>query len=149
MAKPCESHFKAINKVIWCLKGRIDFGILYSDESDVELPGFSDLDWDGNPDDRRSTSPYAFNIKLGVVSWSIKKQPIVSLSSTKDKYSNATCGEVWLRWILEDVQEKKKGPTHINCDNKMISILHIIACIMLGKNILRYNTTLWDTRLSP
>ena len=40
---------------------------MYTDESDVELVGFSNLDWDGNLDDRRSTSGYAFNIRLLVM----------------------------------------------------------------------------------
>lgn len=55
---------------------------MYTDEFDVELTGFSDSDWVGNPDDRRSTSRYAFHIGSRVVSWSSKKQPTVSLSST-------------------------------------------------------------------
>jgi hypothetical protein len=94
---------------------------MYTDESDVELTGFSDLDWAGNPDDRRSTSGYAFHIGSGVVSWSSKKQPIVSLSSTKSEYkalTNATCEVVWLRRILTDVEEEKNGPSCINCDNQ-------------------------------
>jgi hypothetical protein len=94
---------------------------MYTDEYDVELTGFSDSDWAGNPDDRRSTSGYAFHIGSGVVSWSSKKQPTVSLSSTEAEYkalSSATCEAVWLRRILEDVEEKQKGPTCINCDNQ-------------------------------
>ena len=64
------------------MKGTINFGIVYTDEFDVDLTGFSDSDWTGNPDDRRSTSGYEFHIGSGVGSWSIKKQTIVSLSST-------------------------------------------------------------------
>ena len=67
---------------------------------------FSDSNWEGNPNDIRSTSGYAYNIGSVVVSWSSKKQPIVSLSSTKSKYKsmpNATCEVVWLRRIMDDV----------------------------------------------
>ena len=56
---------------------------MYTDNCDVELAGYSDSDWAGNPDDRKSTLEYAFNIGTGVVSWSSKKQPTVPLSSTK------------------------------------------------------------------
>ena len=55
---------------------------MYTDEFDVDLTGFFYLDWAGNLDDRRSTSGYAFHIGSRVVSWSNKKQPTVSLSST-------------------------------------------------------------------
>ena len=32
--------------------------------------------------------------------------------------SSETYEGIWLRRILEDVEEKQKGPTCINCDNK-------------------------------
>ena len=68
MAKPHYSHWIETKKVLHYLKGTIDFGIMYTDEYDVELAGFSDLDWAGNLDDKRCTSGYAFNIGLGVLS---------------------------------------------------------------------------------
>jgi hypothetical protein len=73
MDKTNESHWKAAKKVLRYLKGTMNFGLLYTDKFDVQLAGFSDFDWAGNPDDRRSTTGYAFNIGSGVVSWSNKK----------------------------------------------------------------------------
>jgi hypothetical protein len=67
MTKPYECHSKYAKKVLQYLKGTINFGIMYIDESDVELTSFSDLDWKGNPDDIRYTSCYAFHIGSGVV----------------------------------------------------------------------------------
>jgi hypothetical protein len=85
------------------------------------LTCYSDSDWFGNPDDRKSTSGYAFNIGIGVVSWSIKKQPTASLSSTEAKYKdicNATCEFVWLRRILEHIGNKQMRPPILKCDNQ-------------------------------
>jgi hypothetical protein len=99
----------------------MNFGLLYTDKFDVQLAGFSDSDWAGNPDDRRSTTGYAFNIGSGVVSWRSKKRPTVSLSSTEAEYkamASATCEAVWLRRILEDVREKQIEPTKVHCDNQ-------------------------------
>jgi hypothetical protein len=62
MAKPFEIHWKTAKKVLRYLKGTINFGIMYTDEFDVELTGFFYLDWAGNPDDRRSTSGSVFHI---------------------------------------------------------------------------------------
>jgi hypothetical protein len=62
-----------------------------------------------------------FGIGSGVVSWSSKKQPIVSLSSTEEKYKSlcaTTCEVVWLRRLLQYVGEEKKEPTMIKCDNQ-------------------------------
>ena len=69
----------------------------------------------------KSTSGYAFNIDIGVVSWSSKKQPIVSLLSTKVEYKalcNATCEVVWLRIIIEYIDNKQMKPTILKCDNQ-------------------------------
>ena len=99
----------------------MNFGLLYTDKFDVQLAGFSDFDWEGNPDDRRSTVGYAFNIGSRVISLSSKKQPIVSLSSIEEKYkamSSATCEAIWLRRILEDIGEKQTEPTKVYCDNQ-------------------------------
>ena len=99
---------------------------MQSDEFDVDLTYFSDLDWSGNTDDRISTSGYAFHIGSGVVSWSINKHPIVSLSSIESEYkslTSATCEVVWLQRILADVEEDKNDPTWIQCDNQSSIIL--------------------------
>ena len=47
---------------------------MYTDEFDVELAGYSDYDWAGNPDDKKSSTGYVFNIGSGPMSWSSKKQ---------------------------------------------------------------------------
>ena len=48
MANPSEIHWKDANKVLIYLKGTMNFGLLYTDEFDVQLVGFSDFDWEGN-----------------------------------------------------------------------------------------------------
>lgn len=121
MAKPLESHWIAAKKVLRYLKGTVNFGLMYADNCNVELTGYSDSDWARNPNDRKSTSGYAFNIGSGVMSWSSKKQPTVSLSSIEAEYKalcSATCEAVWLRRILEDVGNKPMKPTIIKCDNQ-------------------------------
>jgi hypothetical protein len=68
MEKPQESHWNATKAVLRYLKGTLDHGIKYNDASDVELTSYSDFDWDGNWDDRRSTTRYVFGIGYEVVS---------------------------------------------------------------------------------
>jgi hypothetical protein len=109
MAKPHEIHWNATKAVLSYLKGTLDYGIKYTDASDVELTDYSNSDWAGNPDDRRSTIGYVFGIGSGVVSWSSKKQPTISLSSTEEEYKSlcaTTCEVVWLRRLLQDVGEE-------------------------------------------
>jgi hypothetical protein len=121
MANPLEVHWNATKRVLRYLQGNISFGIEYTNHLNVELTGYSDSDWVGDPDDRKSTTSYAFSIGSGVVSWSSKKQPTISLSSTEAEYKalcSATCEAIWLRRILEDVGQKQEGPTSIKCDNQ-------------------------------
>ena len=101
---------------------------MYTDEFDVELADYSDSNWDGNIDDRKSTTGYVFNIDSGPKAWSNKKQPTISLSSTEAEYKalcSATCEAIWLRRILEDIGETKKSHiavsyTHLTLPTKRI-----------------------------
>ena len=57
------------------------------------------------------------------MSWSSKKQPTVSLSSTESEYkalTNATCEAVWLWRILANLKKEQSGSTRIDCDNKSV-----------------------------
>jgi hypothetical protein len=51
---------------------------------------WSNPDYAGDTDDRNSTSWYVFMIRNGVISWSYKKQPTVTLSTTKAEFIAAT-----------------------------------------------------------
>jgi hypothetical protein len=84
MEKPLEIHWNAAKALLMYLKGTLDYGIKYTDASNVELTGYSDSDWADNTDDQRSTTGYVFGIGFGVVSWRSKKKPTVSLSSTEE-----------------------------------------------------------------
>eukprot|EP00253_Pinus_taeda_P028223 PITA_28223 len=80
MSKPLESHWNVAKNVLRYLQGTVDYGIIYTDPFDVRLAGFADLDWAGNVDDRKSITGYAFSLGSRVITWSSKKQNIVSLS---------------------------------------------------------------------
>jgi hypothetical protein len=120
MEKPLENHWNATKGVLRCLKGTIDYGIKYIDSFDVELTGYSYSDWPHNMDDHRSTKGYGFGIRSRIVSWSSKKKPIVSLSSTEEEYKElcgSTCEVVWLRILLQDVRGEQRKDTKIKSDN--------------------------------
>ena len=121
MEKHQEIHWNATKAILRYLKGTLDHGIKYTDAYAVELTRYSNFDWVENPDDQRSTTRYAFSIGSGIVSWSSKKQPTVSLSSTEAEYKAvcaATCEVVWLRRLLQDVEKEQKEPIVIKCDNQ-------------------------------
>lgn len=120
MSDPSERHFVAAKRILRYLQGSKKTGIRYVKENDLTLIGFTDSDWAGSLDDRKSTSGYICCIDSNVVSWSSKKQKSVSLSSAEAEYvaaTEATCEAVWLRRLLVDLHQTQKDPTVIYCDN--------------------------------
>ena len=77
-SKPSKQHWMGVKRIMRYLKGTIDYGLQYTvGEEDPELVGYSDADWAGDPDTRRSTSGYLFQFGGGSISWSSKKQCIL------------------------------------------------------------------------
>lgn len=121
MSRPLDSHWNAAKCVLRYLSGTCNYGILYTDSSDVTLAGYSDSDWAGNLDDRRSITGYAFSIGSGVISWCSKKKSTVALSLCEGEYQAlcaATCEAIWLRRLLSDAGEGQKAATSIKTDNQ-------------------------------
>jgi hypothetical protein len=84
------------------------------------LHGWSDSDYAGDLDDRKSTTGYVFMYGNGVVSWSSKKQAIVTLSTTEAEFvaaASCACQAVWLGRILEQLKQAQMNGTVIFCDN--------------------------------
>ena len=99
----------------------MEYGIWYSKAFKFRLCGFTDSDWAGSLDDRRSISANVFNLGSGVITWSSKKQATVALSTSEAEYvaaTSATCQAIWLRRVLAELQQEQEGPTEIFCDNK-------------------------------
>ena len=120
MSKPLESHWVAAKSVLRYLFGTVNYGILYTDASDVILAGFLDSDWAGNLDDRRSIIGYALSIGSRVIAWSNKKQSTIALSSCEAEYQAlcvAMCEAIWLRRLLKDARKEQKNSTSIKSDN--------------------------------
>jgi hypothetical protein len=80
----------AVRRILRYIKHTLQCGIFYEAKSQLQVHGYTDVDWAGNVSDRRSTNGFMFSFGSGVISWSIKKQPIVTLSSTEAKYRGAT-----------------------------------------------------------
>jgi len=129
MESPTEMHLLAAKRILRYLQGTKDFSLFFKANEKSELIGFTDSDYTGDQDSRRSTSGYIFMLGTRPVSWSSKKQPIVTLSNTEAEFVAATscaCQAIWLRRILEELQLKQEGATTIFCDNS--------SAINLSKN---------------
>ena len=129
MESPTKIHLLAAKRILRYLQGTKDFGLFYKKGEKSDLIGFVDSDYTGNQDDRKSTSGYVFVLGTRAISWSSRKQKIVTLSTTEAEFVVATtcaCLAICLRKIIEELQFKKKGATTIFCDNN--------SAIKLSKN---------------
>ena len=84
-SNPKEYHITSVKRIIRYVR-TLDYGIWYSKDSNASLAGFSDVDWVGNADDRKSTSGGCFYLGNNIVSWHNKKQNPISLSTAETSY---------------------------------------------------------------
>lgn len=129
MESPTTAHMTMATRILRYIKGTIDYGLYYSPSSDFKLVGYSDSDWGGDIDDRKSTGGFIFFMGNTAFTWSSKKQPIVTLSTCEAEYvaaASCVCHAIWLRRLLRMLHVSQDEATTILMDNK--------SAIALGKN---------------
>jgi hypothetical protein len=93
----------AMKRILRYLQGTPAYGLLLCRSSSSNLIVYTDADWTGCPDTRRSTSGYAVFLGDNLVSWSAKQQTVVSRSSAEAEYravANGVAGATLLRQLL-------------------------------------------------
>uniref|UniRef100_A0A2N9GCI3 Integrase catalytic domain-containing protein n=1 Tax=Fagus sylvatica TaxID=28930 RepID=A0A2N9GCI3_FAGSY len=125
MSTPTTTHLAAAKRVLRYIRGTFNHGIEFT-PGPLSLSAYTDADWAGDPDDRRST--YGFLVYLGhnAITWSAKKQATVSRSSTESEYRALAIAELcWVRSLLKDLGIYLPDPPTLWCDN--ISALAIAS----------------------
>jgi hypothetical protein len=130
-SNPTTAHMSAVKRVFRYIQQTIHMGLVFRGQIQP-LVGYTDSDWAGDPDTRRSTSGYVFNLGSAAISWSSKRQSTVSLSTCEAEYvgqTNATKEAIWLQKFLKQIQPDEDpglGATIIYGDNQ--------GAIALAKN---------------
>ena len=125
-ADPKESHLSSVKRIIFYVNGTSNYGIWYSFDTNASLVGFSDVDWAGNCDDRKSTPSGCFFLGNNLVSWFCKKQNSISLSTAEAEYIAvwSRCTQLlWMKQILLDYGISQ-GSMELYCDN--MSVINIL-----------------------
>jgi hypothetical protein len=122
------THYNAATRVLRYLKNNPGRGLFFPRDSSLCISGFSDADWAGCVDTRRSISGQCFFLGKSLISWRTKKQLTISRSSSEAEYralAAATCELQWIVYLLADLHVTCTKTPVLYCDN--LSAIHIAA----------------------
>jgi hypothetical protein len=114
-------HWLAVKRILRYLKGTQNVGICFSKTDSLLLVGYSDADWAGDIDRRRSTTGYIFSLSKGPISWKSQRQTTVALSSTEAEYmalTAATKEAIWMKKLVEYITGATYPAVEIKEDNQ-------------------------------
>lgn len=117
-----DNHFQHAKRMLRYIQDTKNLKMIYRKQNNTAvLVGYADSDFAGDKNDRKSTSGFVYKVYGNTVSWSSKKQPTVSLSSTEAEYialGGAICEGKWLRGLLRELNIDCGGATTIHEDNQ-------------------------------
>jgi hypothetical protein len=79
--EPRHEHWIVAKHVLIYICETLNYGLIYTSSSDIQLHGFIDSDWEGSTEDRRSTLGMCFSLGSTMISWASRKQKFVSLNT--------------------------------------------------------------------
>jgi len=120
MHDPREPHLAALKRILRYIRGTLHLGLELRPSSVEDITAYSDADWAGCPNTRKSTSGYAVFLGDNLISWSSKRQSTISRSSAEAEYravDNAVAEATWLRQLLLELHTPLRRATLVYCDN--------------------------------
>jgi len=92
-------HWKATKKVLRYLQGTKDHMLTYRRSDHLEVIGYSDLDFAGCVDTRKSTLGFVFLLARGAVSWKSAKQSVVAASTMEAEFVACFVTTIQANWL--------------------------------------------------
>lgn len=117
---PTMVHWSAVKRILRYVRGTCDLSLKIRKSKSMVVSAFSDADWAGCVDDRRSTGGFAVFLGNNLISWCARKQAMVSRSSTEAEYkalANATVEMMWVHKLLTELRVHHPPATRLWCDN--------------------------------
>jgi hypothetical protein len=125
-AAPKDDHVKAAKQLLKYIAGTTGLGIMYGKEK-KSLEGYSDADYAGDVDKRRSTSGYVFVLHGGAIAWRSKLQATVAASTCEAEFiaaSTAAKEALWLKQLMAEFTGQV-APVTMHVDNQgALALLH-------------------------
>ena len=118
---PGNGHWNGVKRILAYLAGTSHFGIRYRKEHSQHLLGFSDADFGGDMEKRRSTTGYVFLHCAGPIIWSSRKQTCTALSTTEAEFiagCESSKEAIWIARLLKEIAKEDPIPVQLFCDNQ-------------------------------
>ena len=123
MHSPKESHLEAMYKILIYLKDSLGRGLFFKKGDSKKVEIYTDADWAGSTEARRSTIGYCTYAWGNLVTWRSKKQSVVARSSAEAEFrvvAQGMCEGLWLQKLLKELHITIKLPIKLYCDNKVV-----------------------------
>nr|XP_020163317.1 uncharacterized mitochondrial protein AtMg00810-like [Aegilops tauschii subsp. strangulata] len=114
------AHWTTAKRILRYVKNAPDIGLTFSKSSSTLVSVFSNSDWAGCPDDRRSTGGFAIFYRPNLISWCAKKHATVSRSSTEAEYNalaSAIAEIIWVQSMLKELGVRQTQSPCLWSDN--------------------------------
>ena len=123
VSDPRKPDWTEVKRIFRYLNDTKDMKLKLGDKNgwkQQQLIAYADADWGGDSEDRESNTGFLFKYFGAPISWTSHKQSIVALSATEAVYvalSEASQESIWMRRLLQDLNQYIIGPTIIHKDN--------------------------------
>ena len=118
MSNPGKQHWEAMKWILRYLRGITGLSLCFK-QLDLGLQGYVDADMAEDVDGRKSTTEYVYTLGGTTISWVLKLQKIVAISTTEAEYvaiTEANKEMIWLQSFLEELR-KKEGKSVLHCSS--------------------------------
>ncbi|KAH9696545.1 retrovirus-related pol polyprotein from transposon RE2 [Citrus sinensis] len=136
ISAPTLQHLMACKRVLKYLQSTQDYGLKFIREGSMQLTGFTDADWVCDLDDRKSIGSYCIYLGNNLISWSSKKQYVVTRSSAESEYRALAATSAELTWLQSLFTE-----LGINCTDKPTIWCDNISATELARNPVYHSRT--------
>jgi histone deacetylase 1/2 len=117
---PTTTHWTAVKRILRYVQGTHKLGLAIKKSKSMLVSAFSDADWAGDVDGRRSTGGFGVFLGCNLISWSARKQATISRSSIEAEYKalvDATAEMMWVQKLLTELRVQHPPAARLWCDN--------------------------------
>ena len=113
LSNPGEKHWQAVKRIMRYVKGHMQEKLIYQSHIHEDIrtwmpcvETYTDADWGGDLDTRKSTTGYITKIDGNTISWTSRRQASITLSTAEAEYmaiTDATKEILWTRQLLKEI----------------------------------------------